>query len=551
MRGSDSGDNGFPAYSALFTLRVQLFHQSATVLTLAGLLVGFGLSMLWAAPVGGAQRMNTVETTAVLVGAGDIASCASTGDEATAKLLDGISGTVFTTGDNVYSSGTSTEFNDCYSPSWGRHRARTRPSAGNHEYRTPNASGYYQYFGASAGDPRRGYYSYNQGSWHIVVLNSNCASVGGCGVGSPQERWLRADLASHSTSCTLAYWHSPRFSSGPHGSDTAMQPFWKALHDYGVEVAITGHDHHYERFAPQDARGALDPAYGIREFVVGTGGKSHYAIGTPLPNSEVHNDNTFGVLKLTLRSGGYDWRFVPEASRTFSDSGSQACHSPRYAPAPVAKGPTQHPLPGSTLGTTSVPVRLRWSATDATGTIKQYWLQESVNGSAYRGVALPTPTTTTINRSLAVGTSYRYRVKALDNDGNPSMWAYGPRFTVARYQETHGSTTYGGYWRSATLSGASGGSVRYATRKDAYARFSFTGRGVAWVAPKSTSRGKALIYLDGVYVGKVNLYSAQTESRKLVFARSWSGSSAHTLTVRPVGTAGHPRIDVDAFVVLR
>ena len=264
----------------------------------------------------------------VLVGAGDIASCSGSGDEATAALLDDITGTVITLGDNVYSSGTAREFADCYGPSWGRHKERTRPSAGNHDYRTNNASGYFDYFGAAAGDPSRGYYSYDLGAWHIVVINSNCAEVGGCQTGSPQEQWLRADLAAHPAACTLAYWHHPRFSSGSsHGSSSSMEPIWRTLYDANAELVLSGHEHNYERFAPQDPAGQADDARGIREFVVGTGGGSHYGFDTPLPNSEVRNSDTFGVLKLTLHPGSYDWQFVPIAGKSFSDSGTNvACH---------------------------------------------------------------------------------------------------------------------------------------------------------------------------------------------------------------------------------
>jgi hypothetical protein len=274
----------------------------------------------------GITTMNTTAPDPVFVGAGDIAGCDTSGDEATAALLDGLSGTVFTLGDNVYDSGTADEFTNCYQPSWGRHRSRTWPAAGNHEYLTPNAAGYYSYFGTAAGDPAKGYYSYDLGAWHIVVINSNCSPVGGCGAGSPQELWLRADLAAHPAVCTLAYWHHPRFSSGNHGNQPAMQPIWQALYEAGADVVLSGHDHDYERFAPQDPGGAADPVSGIREFVVGTGGKSHYAINTPIANSEVHNDDTFGVLKLVLHATSYDWEFIPEAGKTFTDTGTAACH---------------------------------------------------------------------------------------------------------------------------------------------------------------------------------------------------------------------------------
>ena len=263
----------------------------------------------------------------VLVGAGDIASCSSTGDEATATLLDGIAGTVFTLGDNVYTNGTASEFANCYNPSWGRHKARTKPSAGNHDYNTAGATGYYGYFGPAAGDPAKGYYSYDYGEWHVVVLNSNCAAVGGCGAGSAQETWLRGDLAAHPAACTLAYWHHPRFNSGAsHGNNTAVQPLWQALYDANADLILNGHEHVYERFAPQTPTGAADPVRGIRQLTVGTGGVGHYSLGTLKPNSEVFNGDTFGVMKLTLGAGSYAWEFVPVAGGTFRDSGTTSCH---------------------------------------------------------------------------------------------------------------------------------------------------------------------------------------------------------------------------------
>jgi hypothetical protein len=266
---------------------------------------------------------------ATLVGAGDIAACNSLGDEATAKLLDSIPGTVFTTGDNAYESGSATEFNGCWNPSWGRHQARIRPVAGNHEYGTPGAAGYFSYFGAAAGKAGEGWYSYDLGTWHVVVLNSNCGVVGGCAAGSAQEKWLRADLAASPAACTVALWHHPRFSSGTHGNDPTVQPLWNALYDYGADVVLNGHDHTYERFAPQRPDGTLDQAFGIREFVIGAGGKTHYAFNAIKPNSEARNNTVFGVLRLTLRAGSYDFRFVPEAGGTYTDSGSGTCHGKR------------------------------------------------------------------------------------------------------------------------------------------------------------------------------------------------------------------------------
>jgi hypothetical protein len=258
----------------------------------------------------------------VLVGAGDIASCSSSGDEATALLLDGIAGTVFTVGDNVYDTGTAAEFNNCYEPSWGRHKARTRPSIGNHDYATSAGAPYYAYFAPNAAGPD-GYYSYNLGDWHIIVLNSNIART----ATSAQGVWLKNDLIANTKSCTLAYWHHPRFSSGAtHGSDTSLQPFWQLLYDYNADVVLSGHDHDYERFAPQTPTGAADSVRGIREFVVGTGGRSHYGLGSLKANSQMFNGDTYGVLKLTLGPVSYSWEFVPVAGKTFTDSGIGGCH---------------------------------------------------------------------------------------------------------------------------------------------------------------------------------------------------------------------------------
>ncbi len=263
-----------------------------------------------------------------LVGAGDIAGCSSSGDEATAALVNNIPGTVFTLGDNAYDNGTASEYANCYDPSWGAFRTRTRPAPGNHDYNTPNAVPYYAYFGANAGDPTKGYYSYNLGSWHIVVLNGMCSAVGGCGLNSPQEKWLKADLAANPTSCTLAYWHFPLFSSGAtHGNNPAYKVFWDDLYAAGAEVVLNGHEHNYERFAPQTSSAVADPARGIREFVVGTGGKNHYGFSSTIqPNSEVRNSTAFGVMKFSLDSNSYSWQFVPVAGQSFTDSGTQTCH---------------------------------------------------------------------------------------------------------------------------------------------------------------------------------------------------------------------------------
>jgi hypothetical protein len=270
-------------------------------------------------------------TDPILAVAGDIAQCGDDGDEATAAVLDGIfaggtPGRVLTVGDNAYDSGTAAEFANCYGPSWGRHKARTRPVVGNHEYLSGGAAPYFAYFGAAAGDPAKGYYSFDLGTWHIVAVNSNCGEVGGCQAGSAQEMWLRADLAANPAACTLAAWHHPRFSSGQHGNNSYMQPIWQALYDLGADLVVNGHDHLYERFGPQTPSGAVDAARGIRQFVVGTGGKSHYTWGSVKANSQMRNNDTFGILRLTLHPTGYDFAFIPEAGRTFRDAGSGSCH---------------------------------------------------------------------------------------------------------------------------------------------------------------------------------------------------------------------------------
>jgi hypothetical protein len=261
---------------------------------------------------------------ATLVGAGDIASCSSSGDEGTAALLDGVQGTVFAAGDLVYQNGTATEFASCYDPSWGRHQDRTLPVPGNHEYHTAGAAGYFGYWGLAAGDPQRGYYATTVGGWRVYVLNSECGQVS-CSGGSTQETWLRSDLAANLTPCSVAIMHRPRFSSGgEHGNDASVQPLWQALYDARVELVVSGHDHNYERFAPQTPTGAANPG-GIREFVVGTGGSALRPMGVIKPNSVVRQATSHGVLRLTLEDRSYDWAFLKTDGPAFTDQGSGTC----------------------------------------------------------------------------------------------------------------------------------------------------------------------------------------------------------------------------------
>jgi Calcineurin-like phosphoesterase len=294
--------------------------MSLRILPLAG-------AGLLAATLFASQPKAPDSQSAVLVGAGDIADCRDlSGAEATAKLLEKIPGTVMAVGDLAYPDGTKENF-DCYDRTWGRVKDRTRPAPGNHEFHSAGASFYFQYFGPAAGDPKDGFYSYDLGTWHIIVLNSECVEVGGCEAGSREEKWLREDLAAHPVACTLAYFHKPLFSSGgAHGDDLALKPFWQALYDANADVVISGHDHDYERFAPQTPNGFEDRGRGIREFVVGTGGKNHRPFGEPHRNSEVRDASAFGVLKLTLKPDSYDWKFISEAGKTFTDSGTGYCH---------------------------------------------------------------------------------------------------------------------------------------------------------------------------------------------------------------------------------
>jgi hypothetical protein len=235
---------------------------------------------------------------------------------------------VLALGDLQYNSASLSNLRNSYQRSWGRFKSITSPAIGNHE---GSGSGYFDYFNGTgvsdglAGPRGKGYYSYDLAGWHLIALNSNCSRVA-CNAGSAQERWLRADLAAHPNTCSLAYWHHPRFSSGHDGDGTFMQDIWRALYDAGADVALVGHSHNYERFAPMNASGGLDRARGIREFVVGTGGAFFTGVSSARPNSEVRQNNTYGVLKMRLRPTSYEWQFVPEVGRTFTDSGSQACH---------------------------------------------------------------------------------------------------------------------------------------------------------------------------------------------------------------------------------
>jgi len=299
--------------------------------------------------VGGPETSVSAGSDPVIAAAGDIAcdpasssfrggvgSSSSCRQKYTSDLLVNTQlAAVLALGDNQYYCGSLTAFLASYNLSWGRVKAITHPAVGNHEYLTSGgtgcssdnagAVGYFNYFGSAAGNPGQGYYSFDVGAWHLIALNTNCSSAGGCSASSPQGRWLQTDLLAHNNQCTLAYWHIPLFSSGGRANNNS-RTLWQLLYNNNVDVILEGHDHIYERFAPQSYTGALDTEHGIRSFIVGTGGADHTSIVSIAANSEVRNSNTFGVLMFSLHSSSYDWLFVPEAGKSFTDSGSGTCH---------------------------------------------------------------------------------------------------------------------------------------------------------------------------------------------------------------------------------
>jgi len=370
----------------------------------------------------------------ILVGAGDIASCGSTGDEKTALLVENVlnadpTATAFIAGDNVYEDGSAAEYRDCYGTTWGRFKARTRPSLGNHEYDGVElAKPAFDYFGdALWGNSRSrgGYYSFNLGdSWHIVVLNSNPTYVP-TAVGSPQDTWLKADLAANNRPCLAAIWHHPRFFSSADTASTlkraTVKPFWQALYAAKADLVLNGHSHNYERFAPQTPDGAADPVNGLRQFIVGTGGKSVGAVVKVHPNSQVRDGKTFGVLKLTLGPGSYTWQFLPEAGKTFTDAGSINCHRSGAPPA-VTPPPAPNVPPSAYFG--SGCTRLSCSFTDRSkdsdGNIVTWsWSFADGTGSTSRS-----PT-----HAYRVAGTYRVRLTVTDNLGATGTIAHSVSVT--------------------------------------------------------------------------------------------------------------------------
>src|SRR5215204_5962235 len=407
-------------------------------LGLVWILVGMGLAMLLSVGFLGSEGSVSAQDSIdpVFVGAGDIASCSRSGDEATAKLLEDIvaaapsTTTVYTTGDNAYESGTASEFANCYDPSWGRPtiKERTYPTVGNHEYySTASASGYFGYFGAgrvSYDASTKGYYSYNLGQWHMVALNSMCEQVGGCGATSPMVTWLKKDLAANPRTCTLAYFHHPLFSSGPlsGGVNSKMKPSWQVLYAAKADVVLNGHLHNYERFAPQTPGGTADPE-GIREFVVGTGGYSLNTFKNKLDNSQVRDASNYGVLKLTLHPSSYDWQFVTAPGGTVADSGIGSCHSLSEPPPPPPPPPTVIGIVPSPPATEVDP------ATNLTAFFSEERMATSINGKTFK-LLLKKGTTTKIAAL----------VKYFPDD--PSTATFDPRATLDPNSSLESGVTY-------------------------------------------------------------------------------------------------------------
>lgn len=262
-----------------------------------------------------------------LIAVGDIGDCTTRKDERVASLVAGMKGRIATLGDTAYPQGSAANFDQCFDPAWGQLASRIFPATGNHEYQTTGAAGYFNYFAERnrrTGARDKGWYAYDLGgSWRAIVLNSNCSAVGGCTAESPQGKWLAAELEAAGDRNVLAYWHAPRYSSGYHGSTSFMKPFFRMLFQARADIVLGGHDHSYERFAPQNASGDYRRR-GVQQFVVGTGGRGLYAFDGPrLANTRSRNDTTYGVLRLRLRDDGYSWRFVPAAGGTFTDSGTR------------------------------------------------------------------------------------------------------------------------------------------------------------------------------------------------------------------------------------
>jgi acid phosphatase type 7 len=435
---------------------------------------------------------------------------------------------VLVLGDAQYESGTLSGFRNSYDLSWGRVKTITRPAPGNHEYKTTNAAGYFDYFNGTgqqtgpAGDRSKGYHSFNVGTWHLIALNStdHCTIIA-CSVGSAQEQWLKADLAANADKyCTLAYWHDPRFNSGHDGNADEMQPLFQALYNADADVILGGHAHDYERFAPQNPSGQLDNARGIRQFVVGTGGAFFTSVGTPKPNSLVRQNNTYGVLKLTLHPTSYDWQFVSESNKPFTDSGTGQCHGSTPPPPSDTTKPT---APTSlTANAGSGQVALGWNASTDNVGVTGY--------KVYRGgteIASLGNVTSYTDPSVAGSTTYSYTVRALDaasNLSDPSNTA-----TVT----TPATTTL-------TIAPEADARVQQANPTTNYATSNLRSAGDAGAAVESFLRFTVTGVSGGVQNAKLRLFNYNgTADGPAVYSASspWSESTVNWNT-RPARTSG-------------
>lgn len=393
----------------------------------------------------------------VLVGAGNIARCGMSIDEATARLLEAIPGTIFTTGDNTYGTGTISEFNRCFDPSWGRYEDRIRPSMGETDYADNQGTGYYKYFGARGGQAGKGYYSYDLGDWHVVVLNSSISTA----AGSAQEQWLRADLAASTRPCTIAYWHYPRFSSYSTHTRASVKPLWDALYAAGADVVVNGHYRFYERFAPQTPTGEADPN-GIRQFIVGTGGTGQNPFDTALPNSEVRQTGVFGVLKLTLGNGTYDWEFVPVAGQTFTDTGTGSCNggSTTSTSNPPTVSSSSVELTPSSIGiAVGSTAQLTAVTKDASGNV----VQGGPMGFKTLNTSVATVSASGIVTGVAIGVTYVVAMSGSAADTStvtvtPAAAHSGHHVAVNGAATNDGS--YNAPWTLATALSGAGGRVR-------------------------------------------------------------------------------------------
>jgi hypothetical protein len=318
-----------PVFSSNKFFRNENVIRIAAIIAFVGILTGCQADKASQAPT---EHIPTIPGKGVTVfAAGDIADCRKhppeqSGAAKTAALIaNGLSddedGAVLMLGDSTYPVGLPSEYTNCYEHTWGKFKARTYPSPGNHEYYSPKAFGYYTYFGEAAGPAQRGYYSFRLGKWHIISLNSYLNPP----EHQAQIQWLKAELAQNKARCTLAFWHHPMYSSGDHGNNAKMDEAWKLLNAAGAELVLASHDHHYERFAPQNANHELDHQRGIRQFVVGTGGAERSSIAFIKPNSEIADNSTYGVLKLVLKDTGYEWEFLPTENQGFTDRGAGLC----------------------------------------------------------------------------------------------------------------------------------------------------------------------------------------------------------------------------------